>query len=262
VTEYRFAPGAETGRHRHGYDYVVLPLLDGNLLIERPDGTSHVTSCTRTSPTRARRSRPQRDQLQCLRFCVHRDRAAALAGGDQDDQPALRRCRLSRRYRLRSGYARLDAGAPPPANRRIRFADDRFLEFPQIRWSLSHLRELMPTVCVWRGGMRQAIWAMPSLHARPRSIRCNSTDWTAGAAAGINRCPTPIPMASFVLHRGRIVYERYFGALQPQAAARVILGHQVLCRNPCRGTGCTRRTRRVAPDAAALRVRTRHQCVR
>jgi quercetin dioxygenase-like cupin family protein len=43
VTEFRFAPGAETGRHRHGYDYVVVPLLDGNLLIESPDGTSHVT---------------------------------------------------------------------------------------------------------------------------------------------------------------------------------------------------------------------------
>jgi beta-alanine degradation protein BauB len=43
VTEYRFAPGAETGRHLHGYDYVVVPLFDGNLLIEQPDGTSHVT---------------------------------------------------------------------------------------------------------------------------------------------------------------------------------------------------------------------------
>jgi beta-alanine degradation protein BauB len=43
VIEYRFAPGAETGRHQHGYDYVVVPLLDGNLLIEMPDGTSHVT---------------------------------------------------------------------------------------------------------------------------------------------------------------------------------------------------------------------------
>ena len=33
----------------------------------------------------------------------------------------------------------------------IRFADDRFLDFPQIRWSLSHMRELVPTVNVWRG---------------------------------------------------------------------------------------------------------------
>jgi len=38
VTEWRFAPGAETGWHRHAYDYVVLPGLDGKLLIESADG--------------------------------------------------------------------------------------------------------------------------------------------------------------------------------------------------------------------------------
>nr|WP_288500332.1 cupin domain-containing protein [uncultured Pseudomonas sp.] len=38
VTEWRFAPGAETGRHRHGYDYVVVPMTDGTLLLETPDG--------------------------------------------------------------------------------------------------------------------------------------------------------------------------------------------------------------------------------
>ena len=31
VTEWRFAPGASTGWHRHEYDYVVVPLLDGRL---------------------------------------------------------------------------------------------------------------------------------------------------------------------------------------------------------------------------------------
>lgn len=31
VTEWRFAPGAETGWHRHGYDYVVVPLTTGKL---------------------------------------------------------------------------------------------------------------------------------------------------------------------------------------------------------------------------------------
>ena len=34
VTEWRFAPGAETGWHRHGHDYIVVPLLDGKLAIE------------------------------------------------------------------------------------------------------------------------------------------------------------------------------------------------------------------------------------
>lgn len=31
VTEWRFAPGAATGWHRHAMDYVVVPLLDGTL---------------------------------------------------------------------------------------------------------------------------------------------------------------------------------------------------------------------------------------
>jgi quercetin dioxygenase-like cupin family protein len=31
VTEWRFAPGAATGWHRHAMDYVVVPILDGVL---------------------------------------------------------------------------------------------------------------------------------------------------------------------------------------------------------------------------------------
>ena len=38
VTEWRFAPGAETGWHRHGHDYVVVPLTTGTLLLETSDG--------------------------------------------------------------------------------------------------------------------------------------------------------------------------------------------------------------------------------
>lgn len=34
ITEWRFSPGAETGWHRHGYDYIVVPGLDGKLLLE------------------------------------------------------------------------------------------------------------------------------------------------------------------------------------------------------------------------------------
>jgi len=38
VTEWRFAAGAETGWHRHAYDYIVIPGLDGKLLLESADG--------------------------------------------------------------------------------------------------------------------------------------------------------------------------------------------------------------------------------
>jgi quercetin dioxygenase-like cupin family protein len=34
VTEWRFAPGAATGWHRHGYDYVVVPMTTGRLTLD------------------------------------------------------------------------------------------------------------------------------------------------------------------------------------------------------------------------------------
>jgi beta-alanine degradation protein BauB len=40
VTEYRFGPGDNTGWHRHGHDYVVVPLMDGKVKLETADGTS------------------------------------------------------------------------------------------------------------------------------------------------------------------------------------------------------------------------------
>lgn len=42
TTEWRFAPGAETGWHRHGMDYVVVPMTTGTLMLEEPGGgTKH-----------------------------------------------------------------------------------------------------------------------------------------------------------------------------------------------------------------------------
>ena len=38
VTRWDFNPGAETGWHRHGFLYVVVPVTDGTLLLELPDG--------------------------------------------------------------------------------------------------------------------------------------------------------------------------------------------------------------------------------
>ena len=52
VTEWRFAPGAETGWHRHEADYVVVPLADGDLLLEEPGGGSRYgRMVNRDSPT-------------------------------------------------------------------------------------------------------------------------------------------------------------------------------------------------------------------
>jgi beta-alanine degradation protein BauB len=42
VWEYRFAPGANTGWHKHGHDYVVVPLMDGSIKLETAEGTTVV----------------------------------------------------------------------------------------------------------------------------------------------------------------------------------------------------------------------------
>jgi quercetin dioxygenase-like cupin family protein len=41
VTEWRFEPGAESGWHLHAHDYVVVPVTDGELLIETAGGVQH-----------------------------------------------------------------------------------------------------------------------------------------------------------------------------------------------------------------------------
>jgi quercetin dioxygenase-like cupin family protein len=42
VTQWRFAPGAQTGHHVHARDYVVVPMTSGMLRLLEPDGTRDV----------------------------------------------------------------------------------------------------------------------------------------------------------------------------------------------------------------------------
>ena len=38
ITQWVFAPGDQTGWHRHEYDYVVVPMTTGQLLLKEPEG--------------------------------------------------------------------------------------------------------------------------------------------------------------------------------------------------------------------------------
>lgn len=104
-------------------------------------------------------------------------------------------------------------GAPPPVDKRITFESGTFLEFPKIRWSLSHRRELGATANVSRGSgghsrlerhdRTSEIDALTFVDMSGRTLRFDEAlfdTYTDGI---------------MVLHRGRIVYERYFGALEP-----------------------------------------------
>ena len=48
VTEYHFIPGAETKFHKHIFDYVVIPLTDGELLLVNSGGEEIRSKLTRS----------------------------------------------------------------------------------------------------------------------------------------------------------------------------------------------------------------------
>jgi len=106
------------------------------------------------------------------------------------------------------------AGTPPPPERVIRYDDGSFLRFPMWRWSFSHWRELVPTVNVPRGPA--ATCALPRAERADldavRFTPLGSTQqmtWEQSLAANYTD-------GIVVLHGGRIVYERYFGALSAE----------------------------------------------
>jgi quercetin dioxygenase-like cupin family protein len=52
VTKWSFAPGADTGDHVHGHDYVVVPLTTGKLRLVEPGGIRDVELIAGNSYTR------------------------------------------------------------------------------------------------------------------------------------------------------------------------------------------------------------------
>jgi CubicO group peptidase (beta-lactamase class C family) len=102
-------------------------------------------------------------------------------------------------------------GSPPPPDKIIRFDDGSWLQFPQLRWSLSNVRQLMPTRVVDRGTGP----ATPLPRAERADIdtvtfqplgRPGTMTWAQSLEANYTD-------GIVILHRGRIVYERYFGVL-------------------------------------------------
>ena len=109
-------------------------------------------------------------------------------------------------------------GAPPPVDKRIRFEDDQFFNFPQIRWSLSHIRELVPTVNVWRGsGAASGLSAINSNTAAAIDA-LTFTDMNGQMRTWADSLGDTYTDGIVVLHKGKRVYERYLGAMQPHTA--------------------------------------------
>jgi len=103
-------------------------------------------------------------------------------------------------------------GFPPPAEKTISAIDGSFFRFPALRYSVCHMREFMPTTEVsasnrhykFKQKLDEQInkvtfkpWNSSELMTWEESLYKNFTD-------GI-----------IILHKGKIVYEKYFGELKP-----------------------------------------------
>jgi len=102
-------------------------------------------------------------------------------------------------------------GFPPSPDKTITFQNGSFRSFPELRWAWSNIRQLVPTVNVWRG-------------AGPASVLPRE-EHDIGASASVTADGRPMTFDRMleqtyadgiaVLHRGKLIYERYFGALKP-----------------------------------------------
>ena len=118
-------------------------------------------------------------------------------------------------------------GSPPPPEKRIQFENGSFYQFPKTRWSFANYRELMPTALVSRGG--GPISGMP-VSRLPVSLRDDLDGVTftplgrTGTMTWAQAFEAVYGDAVLILHRGRIVYERYNGVMngdQPHIAFSV-----------------------------------------
>ncbi|MCK1501203.1 serine hydrolase, partial [Bradyrhizobium sp. 188] len=105
---------------------------------------------------------------------------------------------------------------PPPADKQISFESDRSLNFPEIRWSLSHMRELVPTMGVRRGDGARLSFGTPSAADTAAVDELAFSDMNGRVRRFDEALFDTYADGIVVLHRGRLVYERYFGALEPQ----------------------------------------------
>jgi CubicO group peptidase (beta-lactamase class C family) len=106
-------------------------------------------------------------------------------------------------------------GAPPPPDKLILFSDATMHRFPQTRWSFANFRRFMPSSNIWRGEGGAA----PLPRAEREDIdavtfqplgRTTTMTWADSLQANYTD-------AIVVLHKGSIVYERYFGVMNPHA---------------------------------------------
>ncbi len=105
-------------------------------------------------------------------------------------------------------------GSPPPPDKLISFDDGGVYQFPKTRWSFCNFRRMGPTTAVSRGLgqasplLRTELAELDNVEFTPLG---STQTMTWGQAYDANYTDGVV-----VLHRGKIVYERYSGVMKPE----------------------------------------------
>ncbi len=105
-------------------------------------------------------------------------------------------------------------GDPVPPDKLIRFEDGGHYAFPKTRWSFSNYRQFFRTIGISRGDKVSPL---------PRAERAGLDGVSfipLGGTASMTwaeALPATYADAVLVLHKGRVVYERYFGVTRPDS---------------------------------------------
>lgn len=110
-------------------------------------------------------------------------------------------------------------GFPPPADKLITQPDSNYFSFPKLRWSVCHLREFLPTEEISRGtgapvplnylsnaAIADMAREIDALSFKPMNGGKAMT-WEESLFANYTD-------GLLIIHKGRVVYERYFGCLR------------------------------------------------
>ena len=109
---------------------------------------------------------------------------------------------------LTASEMQLMVGYPPPDDKRVTI--DNFLLAPFNRWSLRHLREIVPTRSVPNGD------SVAILNERPIDLSGLEVDFPDGRTVAVGPWLESSYSDGFiVLHKADVVYERYFNGQTP-----------------------------------------------
>lgn len=105
-------------------------------------------------------------------------------------------------------------GSPVAQDKIIQFKDGSYYTFPKTRWSFSNFRQFGPSANIWRGDgqvsklKRRENKAIDKVTFLPIGSNVPMT-WQDSLHANYTD-------SILVLHKGRIVYEKYFGVARPE----------------------------------------------